>query len=62
MEAHQITVIGDDDRIINILNYIYYKGYTASTYSDFLITKGGDISGIKSRIFDIKKYNLNIKN
>lgn len=56
MEAHQITVIGDDDRIINILNYIYYKGYTASTYADFLMTKGGDISGIKSRIFDIKKY------
>ena len=54
MESHQITVIGDDDRIINMLNYIYYKGYTASTYADFLMTKGGDISGIKSRIFDIK--------
>ena len=37
MDSQLISVIGNDKRIISMINYIFYKGITTSNYTDFVI-------------------------
>lgn len=39
MENLVIAVNGNDDTIINMINYVFWKGVTASSYTDFIIRK-----------------------
>lgn len=55
MQDYQIIVVNDDTDIINMVNYIYTKGYTAATYNNYLFDKSGNISSINRRIYDINK-------
>lgn len=55
MQDYQIIVVNDDVDIINMINYIFLKGYTAATYNNYLFDSKGNIASINRRIYDIGK-------
>lgn len=50
MNSNLIAIIGNDERIITMINYIFYKGTTRANYTDFIFEKGNLPDNIESRI------------
>lgn len=55
-----ITIIGEDDRIISMFNYIFYIGITKANYTDFILKYKDVPEVIKNRTIDYNELKENL--
>ena len=56
MNQYVIILVGDDNDIVNMVNYIFYKGLSKANYTDYIMYNTNVPEFMKNRVIDYNNF------